>query len=252
MRPLFALLILVCLVPACEMERDNLLDPKNPDSETEKTVLAEVFVNTNVPSSNDAIQALENLEIEFGGRLLILEYHLSNSSFPDPFGTEDADLRYETLRPGEDKIVPRCFINAGTIDFIGASSTGTAQSRYLEAINDAISGSGKILIEAEKEVTGSSIDITVRIARLGDTPLSNSEVIVVSFEDLQQQGNLLSHTVRDYVPNVRSISLLENGDIIDFDVSLPVTGYDDPSTASIVIIVQNATSHEILQAQLVM
>ena len=79
MRKLVLFIILCLFIFDCgDLDRDNPLDPKNPNSSVDRVVLVELFVNdsTGFEYCNYALDALERLaqREEFKDKLFILEF----------------------------------------------------------------------------------------------------------------------------------------------------------------------------------
>ncbi|MDM7924458.1 MAG: hypothetical protein QUS35_00390 [bacterium] len=110
----FAALLLLCA--ACELPRDNPLDPRNPDSRRPKRILIEAFVNmrTGEPFDGYAIEALDSLESVYGDRVAVIEYHRNAGGFVTPLHRSENDIlygRYLAAAGSDNRGVPDVFVD---------------------------------------------------------------------------------------------------------------------------------------------
>jgi hypothetical protein len=183
------------LLVACEnLERNNPLDPQNPDSERRRVVFVEAFVNDAAPFNAFALQALDSLAATFPQQqVVIVEHHLPSAKFTDVEAlTESAD-RYKILTTAA-PAVPDLFFNGSRSRVQGASSTGTAVFRYRHAIQAEIDKVAHFTIEAQKTISANRIDLDVTVARLGKGDFSPFAVTAMIAEDLGAAGH--HHVVR--------------------------------------------------------
>ncbi len=82
-------LLLIVLFSCDDIDRDNILDPKNPASERPQIITVEAFVNTNpsAPHSlNDTmLLSLDQIEDEYANRIIVLDYHRNATNYIDPY-----------------------------------------------------------------------------------------------------------------------------------------------------------------------
>ncbi|MCK4754801.1 MAG: hypothetical protein KAS58_06175, partial [Calditrichia bacterium] len=76
---------MVILISCKDIPRDNVLDPKNPDSYRAQVISLEAFVNTeNDQMYNEyMLSALQTIVNRYPGKLILLQYHRKAISFPD-------------------------------------------------------------------------------------------------------------------------------------------------------------------------
>ena len=145
---------LVLIIFQCEdIPRDNVLDPKNPDSIIQHKIMIEAFVNTNNPSSVNeyALQALDSLSMLYADRLLIAEYHRNTAEYNDPYHLDKGELLYQHYISQFDNVkgVPDIFINGSNQRIQGASSASFSLFRLEAALAGEISQNSYFLIDVE-------------------------------------------------------------------------------------------------------
>jgi len=193
------------LISACEdIPRDNVLDPKNPESFSKPVVLIEAFVNNTHPAAKEysfwAIQGLVDLKETYADQIAIAEYHrdlkLVDSTYNDPYSDDSADQIFTNLHQkyvGENAEIPRSipdvFIN-GYINRI--SGAADANSVYILAsgiVENLLSNKNYYRIEPIIENKGSgNIKIDARVAKLGNKSAEGLKVRVVFIKDYAEQN----------------------------------------------------------------
>ena len=68
-----------------DIPRDNVLDPKNPESSTRQIITVEAFVNTNneLSYNQNMLNALDLLDEKYPDKLSIMQYHTFKNLFAD-------------------------------------------------------------------------------------------------------------------------------------------------------------------------
>ncbi|MFN2128874.1 MAG: hypothetical protein ACK2TU_13525, partial [Anaerolineales bacterium] len=127
---------IVVMVFSCDdLPRDNLLDPKNPNSYRPQIVSLEAFVNT----QNDAdfnqymLEALSIIEQRYPQKVAIAHYHrnVPDTTYEDSLAIQANEIlytQYVNYFDGQ-KGVPDVFINGVAKRIKGASSVATALER---------------------------------------------------------------------------------------------------------------------------
>ncbi|MDZ7344265.1 MAG: hypothetical protein ONA90_07095, partial [candidate division KSB1 bacterium] len=158
----------VLLLWACEdLERNNPLDPKNPNSERARVIFVEAFVNDSTPFSALALAALDSLAAAFSpAQLIVVEHHLPSSTYADPHALPESADRYRDFMVS-DAVVPDVFFNGSLGRVLGASSVQTALTRYRTAVQSRLGEISHFTIEAQKSVWAANLTIDVTVARLG-------------------------------------------------------------------------------------
>ncbi|UCE06986.1 MAG: hypothetical protein JSW07_02805, partial [bacterium] len=129
MRKLFLFIILCWFIFDCgDLDRDNPLDPKNPNSSVERAILVELFVNdsTGFEYCSYALDALERLaqREEFKDNLFVLEYHLINRThnWNDSYALDEFNQRYYQYVPNlNERGIPDAMFNGLVSRVQGAS-----------------------------------------------------------------------------------------------------------------------------------
>ena len=221
-----ALLLISCK----DIPRDNLLDPQNPDSYQESTILLEAFVNTNNPYNYNqwALQALDSIAENYGSRVVIAEYHRNTSQYTDPLADPLFELLYDKYVQNSAspvKGVPDVFINGTGNRVQGASSVSSVLSRLNAALVDQVILENQYTLQpGEVKINGSEVNASCTIARLGNR---SSENLLLKMILLQRINNQELKRVVGDLKRSTVISRLEAGEIktIIFD---PETFNENP------------------------
>jgi len=93
-----SLILFLFIISACDdIERDNILDPKNPGSYRPLTTMIEAFVNT----ENDQlynqymISALNKIKEQYGQKVVIAHFHRNVGVFSDSLALRDNEILYQ-------------------------------------------------------------------------------------------------------------------------------------------------------------
>jgi len=227
----FEIIIFTLLLGSCQdIPRDNLLDPQNPNSYKESTILLEAFVNTNNPFSYNqwALQALDSIAEIYGSRVVIAEYHRNTSQYTDPLADPLFELLYEKYVQNSTspvKGVPDIFINGTGSRVQGASSVSSVISRLNAVLADRVILENQFTLQPGKiNLNGSEISASCTIARLGNRSSENLLLKMILLQRINNQE--LKRVVRDLKKST-VISRLEAGEIktINFD---PVSFSEKP------------------------
>ena len=229
----YFLTILILLLSCDDIDRDNILDPKNPASERPQIITVEAFVNTNdsLPNVyNDfLLNALDQLESIYGDRISIAEYHRSIlPAYPDSFTSNKNEILYGnyydyflSLNSNAIKGVPDVYINGTEARVQGASSTSTVLFRLQQILDPMISQNGYFTIEPMITKDGNDFIISAEIARLGST---NAENIIVKAVIISKFDNgLHKRVVIDYLKS-QEMDNISNGEIKKINIGeVPMT-----------------------------
>jgi hypothetical protein len=244
------ILSFLLLLAACEdLERNNPLDPQNPNSERRRVVFVEAFVNDAAPFNGFATAALDSLAAVFSRQqLVIAEHHLPSAKFADAEALPESADRYRLLTTA-DPAVPDIFFNGTQNRAQGASSASSARLRYQNAIQVEIDKVAHFTVEAKKTISASQIDIEVTVARLGSDSFSQFTVTAIIVEDLGAAGH--HHVVRKiFLPESFSSIAAGERKSMHFTASLPSAV--NTGRIQAVVIAEQTTSidREILQTTL--
>ena len=244
----FCILSLLFFCSCAELERDNVLDPKNPNSERPRVVLIEAFVNDYpaVQYCANALDGLMNLEAEFGNsQLIILEYHYNEVTWQDEYAIQEANVRYNELAPSSYGF-PDVFFNGADSRIQGAYSAESAYQRYRDEFGDELNTAGLYTIEAQVSTSSNQTTVNVSVARLGNTSVSNISIHAVVVHDMGDDRH--RHVVKSVLLS-QMINRLEAGEIEDVTFTFP-TSLSSANNASLVLFVydENAGNKNVLQA----
>ena len=183
--------ILLFFYSCDDITRDNILDPKNPDSYRQFIITVDAFVNTNnsLPYNEYLLSALDQLEINYPNRISIAEYHRNAGGIDDTLEVNEIEPLYNLYLNGVNssiKGVPDVFINGIAARVQGASSAANALFRLEEAIVPLLSENSFFTIEPKLKWENNTLNISAKIARLGSSSANDIIVKAVIVEMIDQ------------------------------------------------------------------
>ncbi len=229
---IFSFLVIISF-SCSEIDRDNILDPKNNSSKRESVIVLEAFINTsdNVPSSftynYDALEAIDSLSEIYGDRLIWLEYHwnTSNSNYEESFTLplgEDLYSQYTTeFDPSRTKGVPDVFINGAANRVQGASGASNVIKRVQKIASELIVQTSEFTIEADFDVLNDKIEGSYRVARLGNHQSDEMLMRIIVTEDngIKGKRTVRNMSIPEPLDEVDAGEFIENEFEIDFYVN---------------------------------
>jgi len=235
--------LLALLVSCADLERDNMLDPQNPQSVTERVILVELFVNdsTGYDYCEYAVESMEQicLREENAGKIIALEYHVTKAGWNDALALNEANQRYHEYVPTTDKRgIPDAFFNGLEVRVQGASEENI-YNRYSDAVDQLLGDSGYFLIEAEKTTTGTVIDLDVTIARLGNSDKTDLSVNAIVYENRETPGQRF--IVKKILPR-QIISRFDSGQVKNFSFSAVMSPNDTMERMKVAVFLQDQGS----------
>ena len=90
-------LSVIVFISCKDIPRDNVLDPKNPDSYRAQVIALEAFVNTeNDQMYNEyMLSALGTIVDRYPGKLVLMQYHRNTINFTDSLAIPENEILYE-------------------------------------------------------------------------------------------------------------------------------------------------------------
>ncbi|MBC8184709.1 hypothetical protein H8E88_26750 [candidate division KSB1 bacterium] len=245
------LLSLTFLLYCGNLDRDNVLDPKNPNSKANRVVLVELFVveNTGYEYCNTALDGLEELceSDNYRGKVLLLEYHLKKDNLNDSFALPQCYDRYVEYEPVQsDRGIPDAFFN-GKIERVQGASLDKAGARYDDVLTGLTGKKSYFRFEVNKQVEGNSIDLDVKVIRLGRNKKQDLNLFVVLYEDIETD---LHHYVVKKIFQPQTINSIEPGEVKSFYFSDHLISIQKMENIHAVVFIQdqNETTMEVYQA----
>jgi hypothetical protein len=237
--------LVLCYFLSCDdLPRDNLLDPKNPNSYRDHMVSIEAFVNTNNDTlfNEYMLSALATIEERYPGEVNIAHYHRDTRDYEDSLAilpNPESEFLYESYINLFDsqKGVPDVFINGSTERIKGASSVASALERIEDAIQPLLIMNSLFTIEPVVSRQGDRISFSARIARLGSKPINNILLRAVLVERVDNE------LYRSVVRHIEASNLIPNlGAGEQKEVEFSAFNYNTTSELSIIFtIVENET-----------
>lgn len=231
----------------CEIDRNNPLDPKNPASVRNRTVLIEAFVNNGTGQQyvEYALQALDQIGEQFENDVIIIEYHIASSKWIDSLSTSESRVRYNQYT-GENFGIPDIFIDGGKFRIQGASSYSSVFNRCRQAVESAIIDKAYLTIEAQTARNGNFLTIDGKIARLGHQSAEHVVIRGVIIEDLPALVD--HHHVARQILTPQSIGTLAAGEIESFSMQIELKSCLNFNNSFLVLFAQDEVSNTLYQA----
>jgi len=252
-RRLFPIIILCLFVFDCaDLDRDNPLDPKNPNSSVDQAILVELFVNngTGFEYCNYALDAIEKLaqRAEFKNNLYVLEYHLTNktSEWLDGYAMDEFNQRYYQYVPNlSERGIPDAMFN-GLVNRVQGASFENIENRYAEAADQFLGQSCYFYIDAEKQISNNSIQLEVTVARYGKSDTDNIDLNAILYEDM---GTTRHHYVTRKILQKQTIAKIKHGEVKSFHFSEQLPQIKNINNLFVLIFLQDQQSanKEVLQ-----
>lgn len=226
-------LIFIFFLSCSEIDRDNILDPKNPDSKTDKVLLLEAFVNTSdslpssIPYNQYALDAIETLKMDdnLSDKLIVVEYHrnVTNPVYDDILTFPEIENWYEQYTTKYDleersKGVPDIFINGAASRVQGASNSDVVENRLRIITTDLLLEDGEYTIEADINQNGNEISGKYRVAKLGKSSSEGTILRIIAVYDAEFTDGIdnAGHRTVSYFEN-NSIATISSGDYLEED-----------------------------------
>ncbi len=246
--------VVILFLSCTEIERDNILDPKNPRSKSESVIFIEAFVNTAHPTpfNSYALDAIEILKATYQDRLIIAELHRNVSDASDTLTIAETDIlhtRYTTdyiLDPGRNKGVPDIFLNGAENRVQGSFDVANVVSRLQVITESLFLNTGNFTIEADAEYSGISVVGKYRIAALGNNSAGEMVLrILTTYNSEQVYGT--GGTGKNTVSAVESISItgIDEGEYVEESFSINV---DQAKVENIVFVLMDNSQLLVLHA----
>jgi len=253
LRTIFPVIILCLLFLDCaDLDRDNPLDPKNPNASVAKAILVELFMNdsTGFEYCNYAVAAMERLaqRAEFKNKLYVLEYHLINRTqgWNDIYARDEFNQRYYQYVPSvNERGIPDAMFN-GLIKRVQGASLENIDNRFAEAADQLLGQSCFFYIEAEKQISNNSMQLEVTIAMYGKSNEENLDLNVILYEDL---GTSRYHFVARKVFQKQTIPKFKHGEIKSFNFSEQLPQVNNINNLFVLVFLQaqQSSTKEVLQ-----
>ncbi len=187
------LLLLVGLMGCNDLPRDNVLDPKNPDSYSASYVLVEAFVNLANPAPYNkwALESLARLKQTYGASLIVCEYHrdilADTIVYDDPYNVNDTQYifqflqdRYVAQNQTVGRAVPDVYVNGALHRFVGAYDPNSLKEQIEPLVLQILSEHNGYLLEPDvRLINDSTLNVRCRIAGLGNRSVPDSRLRIV-------------------------------------------------------------------------
>jgi hypothetical protein len=253
LRTLFLFIILCLFIFDCGgLDRDNPLDPKNPNSSVEHAILVELFVNdsTGFEYCNYALDALERLaqREEFKDNLFVVEYHLTNRThnWNDSYALDEFNQRYYQYVPNlNERGIPDAMFN-GLIKRVQGASLENIDNRYSEAADQFLGQNCYFRIEAEKQISNNFMQLEVTVARYGKSNDNNIDLHAILYEDI---GTARHHYMARKILQKQTIPKIKHGEIKSFHFSEQLPQVNNINNLFVLVFLQDqqGAKKEVLQ-----
>ena len=236
---IFTPICLILFISCNDIPRDNILDPKNPNSYRALIISLEAFVNTenDFQYNEHMLNALKTIVEKYPEKAVLLQYHRNTTNYTDSLAIAANDIMYEQYISKFDNLkgVPDVFINGSMNRVKGASSVESAVERIDEAIQPLLIENSHFTIEPVVLRDNSQISLSAKIARLGSSSIEDIVVRVIITEKID--NDLRSRVVR-LVEYSNIVPRLEPGEQKEIKFS-DVTLYTDNDIYAIYTVISN-------------
>lgn len=225
------LILIILFVAACDdIPRDNVLDPKNPQSHNDPVVLIEAFLNSAnpYPYSRWAIQSLNALKQTYGDQIVIVEYHRDLTvndtlTYDDPYNDTVSNNYFSLLQDkyvAADNTVPKgvpdVFANGAATRISGTSGPASVRERLNPLIGEMLTEKNYYKIDPAVDVQQEQLVISCRVAALGNRSASNVRMRVILLKELQtSEANRIAVNL---TWPARVVPQIKQGDYVDLDL----------------------------------
>ena len=236
----FLVSVLFFHIVTCDnLDRTNPLDPQNPESQTKRIVLVDIFTNVSGDELAEAsINAISRLSDEYKhDPFLLLEHHIEKTPGTDALAQSGSLIRYKQYVPDPSRQgLPHVFFDGLSSDIQGISDAETGYNRYLKELETRMTIPALFSIEANAKLTGDEFFLDGKIARLGTTSEFNVSVIAVITEDVFNNGRAI---VRDIV-QIETFTTFQSGHIKNVKKQIVLDDSWNPAKLSIGLVIQNS------------
>jgi len=191
----FKYIISGALLWSCaNIPRDNVLDPKNPDSYSKPLVLIEAFVNIAAPYNLWTLEGLQQIKKTYGGNLVIAEYHRDLPAYDDPYCTDSILQKFTNLQQiyvGNDNPIPRglpdLFVNGFKNRVSGAADKNSVAAQISVIVEDLLSRKNYYTIQPLINVLSKrQLELSCFITLLGNRSANGLKVRAIFIKDYGQ------------------------------------------------------------------
>lgn len=185
---IFSIFSILLLIISCDdIPRDNILDPKNSSGYCQPVILIEAFVNTSYDACDRAIEALYLIEADYGGKIVVAEYHRDVADSIDSYSY----LQYDALHQkyvdesssSTQRGVPDIFVNGAANRVSGASSVNSVRDRLNPIISELVIQKNEYFLEPSVEVNNTTINASCKVARLGNQAAADLRLKLIFIKD---------------------------------------------------------------------
>lgn len=245
---LFIVGVFMC-VTRCNIPRDNVLDPKNPNSLRPRKITIEAFVNTNnpYPYNQYMLGALDSLLKLYHDRVVVAEYHRNTEQDTSEFHLNENELLYLHYLDAVGsslKGVPDVFINGVDNRIQGASSVQSALFRLQQVILSEMTKNSHFTIELSYQLDSGRLKPEATLARLGSKDVKNIllKAVLVSRMDEVYHKRVVCGSVKSSV-----IPAFAHGEIKTF--TLPELSVDESVFNRLIVYVTDQKEQSIYQCE---
>ena len=212
----------ILIISYCaEIDRDNLLDPKNSASSRQSVVVLEGFVTVsedeNQPQYNQyALEALNQLKDNYGNRIVLLIYHRNSTAYIDPRSLDNVNPLYQNYLniAGGRSGVPDVFINGPLSRVQGASNSVNVYERTNLIIDEKIKELSYFTVEADIRDKINHFEISCRVAALGNKSAGDLLLRIYLLANYEESAPYFYHAVNNIIDPI-PINRIDAGEFIE-------------------------------------
>ena len=243
---MLSLAIAFFLLSCDNLDKDNPLDPQNPDSERNRIAVIEVFINdSDGEIIHSAVDGILQLRREYGtGKVALLEHHIEKSHGTDVYALETSLQRYMSYTLDSPQGLPHLFFDGPQHQALGAFDKDIAYQRYRNELEQRLSQPAHFTIEGSVQFLSGRARVRADVARLGNEDAKNINIYAIFCEPVF--GN--EREVVRRIELLESYSTLKKHQVVDVDKTFSIPSNISQSKSKCVIIIQDSNTFEIHQS----
>lgn len=231
-----------------DLDRTNPLDPQNPDSENNRLVLVEAFVNSSAGEPvTDALNGLARLHQDFSNdNFIILEHHIEKTANTDADASSESLNRYQNLVPANtEQAIPDVFFDGAAARVQGASSEATALNRYKIELESRVLTNSYFVIEAACSIDGNQLTVSAKIACLGSED-ADDFLAQLALVEIKNNSNIVR-----FLTSMKAVNSLEAGEIVKAKKSVGLDTRWNKQNLVAVVFIEDSRTKQVHQALVV-
>jgi hypothetical protein len=243
---ILSLVVAFFLLNCGNLDRDNPLDPQNPEGERNRLAVIEVFINdSDGEIIQSAVDGILQLTREYGtGKVALLEHHIEKSHGTDVYALETSLQRYLCYTLDSPQGLPHLFFDGPQHQALGAFDKDIAYQRYRSELEQRLSQPAHFTIEGSVQLVAGRAHVRAEVARLGNEDAKNINIYAIISEPVfGDEREVVRH-----IELLESYSALKKHQVVEVDKMFSIQSNISQSKSKCVIIIQDSNTFEIHQS----